>query len=152
MYQATEGAVARAPKDSITDHSAYQFFIRTDDAGAPLWSSDLSQRGPVFAYPGHCGRLDVAYDPGIKRYLMALGFDHHGGWGIFDAPQPWGPWTTVLFTKDWGLGDTHSYRLPTRWISPDGLTLHLVFSGRRHEGVDYDAFCVRELRLRLHTD
>ena len=152
-YESADAVVlARVPKGKMTTLAAYEFFVRTDDAGAPVWSSDLSQRGPVFVYPGHCGRLDVAYDAAIRRYLMALGFDHHGGWGIFDAPEPWGPWTTVFFTKDWGLGDTHSYRLPTRWISPDGLTLHLVFSGRRHEGVDYDAFCVRELRLRLYPD
>jgi len=39
--------------------------------------------------------------------------------------------------------------LPTKWISADGLTMHLVFSGRRHGEVDYDAFCVRKMTLAL---
>jgi len=144
--------LARVPKHSIRDRSAYQFFVRTDDSGAAIWSSDVSERGPLFAYPGHCGRLDVVFNPAIGRYLMALGCNHHGAWGIFDAPQPWGPWTTVFFTDDWRLGDTHSYRLPSKWISADGRTLHLLFSGRSHRDVHYDAFCVRVLNLDLYPD
>jgi hypothetical protein len=68
---------------------------------------------------------------------------------LFDAPEPWGPWTTAFATQDWGLGQTHSYRLPTKWTSDDGSTLHLVFSGCTHEDVAYDAFCVRPLKLTL---
>lgn len=152
-YQPDDQIVlARVPEHSIRDRSAYQFFVRTDDSGAVIWSSDVSERGPLFAYPGHCGRLDVVFNAAIGRYLMALGFNHHGAWGIFDAPQPWGPWTTAFFTDDWGLGDTHSYRLPSKWISADGRALHLLFSGRSHRDVDYDAFCVRVLNLDLYPD
>jgi hypothetical protein len=93
--------------------------------------------------------MDVVYNPGIKRYLLAMGFDHHGGWGIFDAPELWGPWTTAFYTKDWGLGDTHGYRLPSKWISADGKTMYLVFSGRTHNNIIYDAFCVRKLDLNV---
>ena len=27
-----------------------------------------------------------------------------GGFGIYDAPEPWGPWTTVFFTEKWDVG------------------------------------------------
>ena len=70
-----------------------------------------------------------------------------GGFGIYDAPEPWGPWTTAFHTPYWGLGSTHGYRLPSKWISPDGRTMHLVFSGRKHNGVLWDAFCVRRFAL-----
>jgi hypothetical protein len=73
---------------------------------------------------------------------MALGYDHDGGWGIFDAPEPWGPWTTVLH-RQWDVPATHGYRLPAKWISADGLTLTLVFSGIKPN----DAFCTRTLTL-----
>jgi len=73
---------------------------------------------------------------------MALGYDHAGGWGLFDAPEPWGPWTTVLH-RQWDTADTHGYRLPARWISRDGLTMTLVFSGSKPN----DAFCTRSLTL-----
>jgi hypothetical protein len=96
----------------------------------------------VFAYPANCQRVDVVYDAGIGRYLMALGYDHTGGWGLFDAPEPWGPWTTVLH-RQWDVANTHGYRLPAKWISRDGLTLTLVFSGVKPN----DAFCTRTLTL-----
>jgi hypothetical protein len=86
--------------------------------------------------------VDAVYDAGIGRYLMALGYDHDGGWGLFDAPEPWGPWTTVLH-RQWDVAGTHGYRLPAKWISADGLTLTLVFSGVKPN----DAFCTRELKL-----
>jgi hypothetical protein len=89
----------------------------------------------------------VVHNPGIGRYLLALGIDHEGAWGIFDAPEPWGPWTTAYYTEYWGLGRTHYYRLPSKWISPDGKTMHLVFSGRTYNGIIYDAFCVRKVTL-----
>jgi hypothetical protein len=99
--------------------------------------------------PKGCLRSDVVASPGIRRYLLALGIDHEGEWGIFDAPEPWGPWTTAYYTEYWGLGRTHYYRLPSKWISPDGRTMYLVFSGRTYDGIIYDAFCVRRLILTL---
>jgi CubicO group peptidase (beta-lactamase class C family) len=139
--------LARAPKGRLSERAAWQFLSGFTPDGSPEWRADIAARAPVFRYPGRCQRLDVVYDAGLKRYLMALGFDHEGGWGLFDAPEPWGPWTTVFHTKSWGLGGTHGYRLPTKWISPDGKTLHLVFSGRAEEGVNNDAFCVRQMTL-----
>lgn len=139
--------MARVPKERICDLGAYEFFEDLDESGGPIWTSDIARRGPVFRFPGHCQRLDVVYHACIKRYLLALGFNMRGGWGIFDAPEPWGPWTTAFYTTYWGLGCTHGYRLPRKWISADGKTMHLVFSGRTYDGVVYDAFCVRKLHL-----
>ncbi|MFQ6049018.1 MAG: DUF4185 domain-containing protein [Phycisphaerae bacterium] len=137
--------LARVPKERITDRSAYQFFKGLDEAGRPVWTADIDQRAPVFSFPGHCHRLDVVYHPLLKRYLMCLAFNHAGAWGIFDAPEPWGPWTTAFYTDDWHLGGTHGYRLPSKWISKDGKTMYLVFSGRGR----YDAFCLRQCSLVL---
>ncbi len=93
----------------------------------------------------------MAYNPAIRRYLMALSFGQGRGWGIFDAPGPWGPWTTAFITRDWGQGDTHGYRIPTKWMSPDGKEMYLVFSGRdRPNAVSNDAFCVRRFTLELY--
>jgi hypothetical protein len=142
-YESDNGLLlARAPKDRIRDRNAWQFYTGSGSAGEPLWTSDLSRRVPVFAYPANCQRVDVVYDAGLHRYLMALGYDHSGGWGLFDAPEPWGPWTTIL-DRQWDLTGTHGYRLPAKWISQAGLTLTLVFSGVKPN----DAFCTRTLNL-----
>jgi hypothetical protein len=134
--------LARVPKARVRDRGAWEFFMGPDAGGRPLWTADVTQGGPVFAYPANCQRVDVVYDAGIRRYLMALAFDHTGGWGLFDAPEPWGPWTTILH-RQWDVADTHGYRLPAKWISEDGLKLTLVFSGVKPN----DAFCARTVTL-----
>ena len=102
---------------------------------------------PVFEYKGHCQRVDAVYHPATRRHLLVVGYGHDGGWGIYDAPKPWGPWSTVFHTEYWGLGETHGYRIPTKWIAPDGHDLALVFSGLIYNGVVYDAFCVRKMKF-----
>mgnify|MGYP001059735896 CR=1 FL=1 len=148
-YESYDGvALARAPRERITDAAAWEFLSGYSAGGEPVWSAQVADRIPVLSYPGHCRRLDVVFDPAQRRYLMALGHDAAGSWGIYDAPEPWGPWTVIWHTDDWGLGKTHGYRLPAKWISPDGLAMQLIFSGRRHGEVEYDAFCVRRMTLR----
>ena len=148
-YEPYDGVVlARVHKSRIREREAYEFFAGLDEEGRPVWTKEIRERRPVFVFSGHCERLDVVYNPGLKRYLMALGFNHKGGWGIFDAPEPWGPWTTAFFTERWDCGDTHSYRIPSKWISRDGRTFYLVFSGRGR----YDAFCVRRATVKLRGD
>jgi CubicO group peptidase (beta-lactamase class C family) len=135
--------LARVPKQRLRDREAYEFLERMDESGRPVWTRDLAKRGAVFRFEGHCQRSDVVYNPLLKRYILALGYNHKGGWGIFDAPEPWGPWTTVFHTDYWGLGGTHGYRLPARWIGPTADQMTLVFSGVAPN----DAFCVRQMKL-----
>jgi CubicO group peptidase (beta-lactamase class C family) len=143
-YESDNGLIlARVPAGRIRDRPAWEFLERIDDGAQPVWTSDIARRGAAFRYPANCRRVDAVYDAGIKRYLMALAYDHLGGWGLFDAPEPWGPWTTVLH-REWDIPATHGYRLPAKWISADGLTLTLVFSGTKPN----DAFCTRALRLK----
>lgn len=147
-YESSDGVLlARVPSDRIRDRSAYEFFARLDEAAHPTWRREIAQRGAVLSYPGHCQRTDAVYNPAIGRFLLALGYNHNGGWGMFDAPEPWGPWTTAFHTENWGLGGTHGYRLPAKWISSDGKIMHLIFSGVKLPQITYDAFCVRQMEL-----
>ena len=150
--------LARVPKRSIANRSAWEFFKNLDENGRAAWTSDIALSGAVFAYPGNCRRTDVVYNPGIKRYLLALAYNAAGDWGIFDAAEPWGPWTTVFHNDastsgeragPWGIPGTHSYRLPAKWIGPDGRTMTLIFSGVRVGDTLYDAFCTRTIQLEL---
>jgi CubicO group peptidase (beta-lactamase class C family) len=145
-YEPYDGVVlARVPRNRVREREAYEF-LAGSSGHEPRWTRDITARGHVFTYPGHCERLDAVYDAGIRRYLLAVSFGHGQGWGIFDAPHPWGPWTTAFITHDWGLGDTHGYRLPSKWISPEGKTVWLVFSGRKEN----DAFCVRRMTIETY--
>jgi hypothetical protein len=142
--------LARVPRGSITDRSAYEFFTGTNDKGEANWSQDIAKRAAVFEHPGRCYRSGITYNPGLKRYLWCQiipGGETRfaGGFGIYDAPHPWGPWTTVFFTEKWDVGPGETSSLPTKWISPDGRTVHLVFSGD-------DYFSVRQGKLTLANE
>ena len=65
-----------------------------------------------------------------------------GGFAVYDAPEPWGPWTRAYFTERWDVGPGESSSLPTKWMNADGTTVHLVFSGE-------DAFSVRRATVVL---
>jgi hypothetical protein len=77
----------------------------------------------------------------LRRYLWSQtlpGGDPRaeGGFGIYDAPAPWGPWTTVYYTERWDVGPGETSSFPTKWMSADGTAVHFVFSGD-------DSFSVR---------
>lgn len=140
-YQPADRMVlARVPKDRLRERSAYEFFAGFDDAGRPIWSAEVARRAAVFTHPGRCYRSSVSYSPALGRYLWCQtlpGNDPRfaGGFGIYDAPEPWGPWTTVFFTEQWDVGPGETSSLPPKWMSADGLTVHLVFSGDDHFSV-----------------
>lgn len=139
-YQPSNSLVlARAPIAKICDRASWQYYT------APGWSGNIADRKPVFQFPNKCERTDAVYHPASRRYLLTLGYNHEGGWGIYDAPTPWGPWTTVFHTDAWDQAGTHGYRLPAKWIDGDNLTL--VYSGVDSPGYDNDWFCTRALIL-----
>jgi hypothetical protein len=82
--------------------------------------------------------------PGLGRYLLSKphyesGADRQApegdrskvaGLGVFDAPKPWGPWTTVFFRDR--FFDSHfkfTFFIPAKYVSADGKSLWLAWSG-----------------------
>jgi CubicO group peptidase (beta-lactamase class C family) len=150
-YQPADRMVlARVPKGKITERPAYEFFRGLDEQRQPLWSKEIADRGAVFNHPGRCYRSGITFNAGLKRYLWVqiipgtegkkADTRFEGGFAVYDAPEPWGPWSTVYFTEKWDVGPGETASFPTRWMSADGKTIHLVFSGDDH-------FAVREARL-----
>lgn len=135
--------LARVPQGRIRDRHAYEFLEAVDAENRPRWTPQIARRGAVFVDPGNCYRSSVTYNTGLQRYLWCQtkqGDDtrFRGGFAIYDAPEPWGPWTEVFATERWDVGPGESSSLPTKWMSADGRTAHLVFSGD-------DCFSVRRL-------
>jgi len=142
-------ALMRVPKDQLRQRDAYEFFQALDASGRPTWSPDIAERGPVFEHHGQCRRSSISYNKGLGRYLWwqqmtvdASSTDTRfkGGFGLYDAPEPWGPWTTVYFTQNWDVGPGDLGCFPSKWMSEDGQTVHLVFAGS-------DNFAVRRAEL-----
>ncbi len=82
--------------------------------------------------------------------------------GIFDAPTPWGPWTTVEYyeaSKPFGAvraGSELTWEqnvffvgFPTKWLDGDQFTLNFTGGGR---GRDNDSFNTVRGRFLLARD
>jgi len=126
----------RVPKDGLMERARYEFFAGLDAGGRPIWKQDIAARQPVFEDPAGVGpRLSVSYNPGLRRYLLCVehGRPYQGDLGIFDAPEPWGPWTTVAYDRNWGgLGSNFYWNFSNKWLSDDGLRFVLIFTGTGH--------------------
>lgn len=148
--------LARVPKDKIKDWREYEYFAGYKAGNKPKWSEDIRKREPVFTNPGKCYRSRMTFNRGLKRYLWVQTITSspppedfrkgdpdgrfYGGIGIFESPNPWGPWETVYYKKNWDIGPGESSSIPTKWMSDDGKTGYLLFSGD-------DYFSLRKLNF-----
>ena len=146
--------LARVHRDQIFDgRDAYEWFSGME-RGKPTWGP-LTAKQPVFENPegtGWC--VSASYNPGLKRYLVATehGTSERSSLGIYDAPAPWGPWTTVKSwsveepfgadregsTLDWGQNVFFLSFVP-KWWSADGTEFSLTFTGAGR-GKNNDSF------------
>ena len=141
-------SMCRILKNNIMKIKACEFFAGIDSVGYPIWTRNIAERKPIFHDPNGVGwGIRVVYNPGIKRYLLTAWHTWDGSWGIFDAPEPWGPWTTVAYYKQW-LDDIpkFGFDFPSKWVSGDGLTLWMVFSGTKK----YDSFNIIRGKITLN--
>lgn len=145
--------MARVHRDQLLDRDAYQFFQGATGNSA-RWSTDIADRGAVFVHPGNCYRSGITFNAGLGRYLWCQvlpqsrdrrGPRYEGGFGIYESPEPWGPWRTVHFTKHWDVGPGETSCFPTKWMSDDGRTAHLLFSGD-------DCFSVRRAKFEVSSN
>jgi hypothetical protein len=136
IHQPGEIALMRVPTTGILDRNSYEFFAGVDGNGNPRWTKDLAVRKAVFEDTNGVGwNTSASYNAGLRRYLVTT--EHvasmKGNIGIFDAPEPWGPWTTVLYASAFGEPQIEPtaffWNFPTKWISGDGKSFTLVFTG-----------------------
>jgi hypothetical protein len=130
-------ALFRVPKDQVMNTNAYEYFAGLD-RNEPRWTRGIEQRTPVFSLPQRIGfAVRVDYNPGIRRYFLTTFHQWDGSWGMYDATEPWGPWTTVAVFKQWiDATPKFGFSFPQKWMSADGKTMYMVFSGT---GI-YDSF------------
>ena len=91
----------------------------------------------VYSYSNDGPRADNTADRGDTRF--------EGGFVVYDAPEPWGPWSTAFYTEYWDVVPGEHGDFPAKWMSENGRELYLVFSGN-------DCFSVRKATLVLTQD
>jgi hypothetical protein len=145
--------LARVTPQGILNEGDYRYFAGLDRRGRPIWSTDAMQMRPIFsdhsAAQSGCSALcnmaealgEVVYVRGLKRYIGVAQGDYLAQSAIYDAPAPWGPWTSVDYENidpkagagGWALlgaaaGDSLGMHPVNAWSSPDGKTLWFTFS------------------------
>jgi hypothetical protein len=87
-----------------------------------------------------CSSERTTVVPGINMFIIIwLQMRYAGMLGIFESPEPWGPWFTVEYASEetW-FGHDYSesvprncffWCFPVKWISEDGRSATMVFTG-----------------------
>ncbi len=145
--------MARVPEGRLLNREAYEFFQGIDNSGGATWTRDIREMKAVFINPGRCYRSGISYNAGLKRYFWCQilpfskdkrGPRFQGGFGIYDAPEPWGPWTTVYYNQQWDVGPGETSSFPVKWMSKDGRSCYLLFSGDDYFSVRKATFKIKD--------
>lgn len=127
--------LSRVPKAQLEIETAHEWFNGFDETGGALWGQ-REFRQPVFSDSSGVGwSVSVSFNPGLRAYLLITehGTTADGNIGIFDAPTPWGPWTTVLYSDEFGADHIQQssffWNFSNKWLAANGRDFVLVFTG-----------------------
>ncbi len=151
--------LARVAKNRLRERAAYSFCGKLDSSGTPWWVAEISQAQPIFVDANGVTPGAIVYDPGLKRFLLTCFHTGPGQLGVFEAPNPWGPWATVAYYEGWGQmgseGEGLTCGFPASWMSADGLTLWSIFSvygeGAKQGIKAHDCFNLIKASLQLRS-
>ena len=165
--------LARAPRDSVSDRSTWEFFASHGEGSSeiahPEWSREESAARPILRDPGRVGHPTMTYVAAIDRFLLTYGTDSvpHtlstpkeealASWDkraelmVLEGPTPWGPWSLVHHDPSWEYPHTpYLPQVPPKWLDEDGYGGWMIFSGDWVVGDlkgDYYGFMTRRFRL-----
>jgi hypothetical protein len=141
----------RAPMAALADKTQYQYMQGIDASNVPVFSSD----GNTALKLRH---VEMTLNRALHRYVAVgsvapLDGNDNPTQGmsqltVWEAPQPWGPWSLVQTNTNWmnsAAASTHSILLHTylvpKWTSADGSEMWLIFSS--YDGNRGDPFSDR---------
>lgn len=139
----------RVNKKLLHEREKYSFFSGKDGTGKPIWSANIADAVEVFKDKNGVGwGVNCSYHRATERYLLTVRHNEKGGWGIFEAPEPWGPWNTVAYYENWiDSIEKFTFVFNQKWTYDEGRTVWMVFSGREK----YDSFNVIEAGFILNN-
>ena len=153
--------LSRVDKNDLMKREAYEFFAGFEGQ-KPKWTKDVNKKEHIFFdINGVATTMGISYNKGLKRYLLAVshrGNPHTRGLlGVFEAPDPWGPWSTISYStsETWFGFDSAElvpqtaffWCFPTKWMSKDGRNLSLNFSGGLPQVKVNDSFNTVRVKL-----
>jgi hypothetical protein len=145
--------LARVSLDKIREREAYEFYCGPGKRNKPLWKRETESMVPIFADANGADLGGIVYDPALGKFLLTSFHTGPGQLGVFEAPQPWGPWSTIAYYSDWGGmaadGEGLTCDFPQKWMRSDGLSAWAIFSvygGSAKRGINaHDRFNLVEV-------
>jgi len=148
--------LARVNKSAVMNRNKYTFFGGIKNSQA-IWFKNIAKRKPIFTDPKGTQRIAITYNAGLGRYILTSSHltgkkaTHTAALGVFEAPEPWGPWSTIYYDDHWSVRDgkdcrTYHHRFPAKWISANGKIMWLLYSGL---DCDLYSFCVKKVVLEI---
>ena len=139
----------------MTTSAGWQWFTGTE--ASPAWGT-WQNAAPIHTDSSGGNGGHMTYFPTLGRYIFT---QSHGTpnevqkFALYDGPNPWGPWTTIAYYDNWGSYGTSLglwYSIVPKWISADGKTFWMLFSGGSGGTVDMDAFYLIKGEFTLAAD
>jgi hypothetical protein len=134
--------LGRVRRDRIGRLAAadWEFVHGLDKGGAPIWRRRHDSALYVFRAPGQTGVAGVHYLAGLDRYLLPQW--HYPSlnrlprtvdWSrsqfeLFEAPNPWGPWT-LFHRQDFNGEGFYNPTIPSKFVSADGKRFWFFCAG-----------------------
>ena len=122
----------RVSTSGLQDRANYEFLVSVDGNGDATWGT-FAQKGPVVTDAGnlHWGRT-IVYHEKSGSFIMTHMTPNDSS-QVFNAPNPWGPWTSIgtITNTQLGYGGETLYSLNfiPGWFSSDGTEGYITASG-----------------------
>jgi hypothetical protein len=113
--------LARIARRKLPDMKAadWSYFTGGDGSQAKSWSARIAEARPILDLRTHCGQSGPCYIPALGAYLMVAWYNtekmikwfepNEMRYDFYQAPHPWGPWTSVHSYSDAFLSPGHMY-------------------------------------------
>ncbi|UCF19740.1 MAG: hypothetical protein JSU87_17805 [Gemmatimonadota bacterium] len=120
--------LARAPtaNEAFANVANWEWVVGLDSNHNPTWGA-MDGRVPVLEDPDGVMRNSALYNPGLDRFIMVTNHTerNEGNLAIWEAPEPWGPWSLVMKDFGWPAGgevdQTFAFgNFSAKWMSADG--------------------------------
>ncbi|MDN5212961.1 hypothetical protein QQ020_12920 [Fulvivirgaceae bacterium BMA12] len=118
--------------ENINDPSKYEYFCGFGKKNTAIWSYDFSKIKPIFEWNNHTGCVTMTYNAALKKYIMCI----TDGWPtlkfmdtyFLESDHIEGPWKLITYMENFGE-QGYFVNIPTKFISDDGFTSWLSYSG-----------------------
>jgi hypothetical protein len=153
--------LARCLKTELMTQGSWQYFTGT--ASSPSWGSwgsatsihyDANRAGEHSPDIYNYVASKVQYFSTHNRYILTVNGGEIQQLRIYDAPEPWGPWTTISYNDTWGnygISNGVYYNIVPKYTNGTGTEFWMTYSGYNIP-INYDNYYLIRGTLNLRTD